>query len=175
MGEKLYHKTTHVDEEVRQSHELFDMIDRPANTKFNNYTGRSSTSQVQPKSTVPTQPVIELQSQLSSSILPTPSKEERGLECEQQENKQGGMIDVTPVEENLSIEVNRNKLCTDIHSEIETGTDLGIEMEHSTILEENSIPKPHSNTQINNDLDIGVEAMKRCTPDQSGSEITASH
>ena len=127
------------------------MIDRPVNT--NDY----NIPQVQPEPAEPTQSVVELPKPQLAPATPPPLEaieEESELEStEQRANKRDG-IDMIPLEENLSIDICMNKQCINNHSGIEIAeySEIGkngeTEIEQSTILKENSIPKSNSNTEI---------------------------
>ena len=151
------------------------MIDHPANT--NDY-------KVEPKAVKPTQSVMELPKPLLAPAT-SPSlkviKEEPDLESEGQESEQCG-IDVIPVEENLSKEINKNKQCINNYSEIEIidskyddiNTNPGTEMEYGTILKENLIPNPNSNPQFNDYSKIEKakeEAMELPRSDNIDQEV----
>ena len=102
------HKPVPDDKDIHLFHELLDMIDRPANT--NDY----NIPQVKPKPIKPTQSVVELPKPLLSPAISPPLeaiKKEPDLESEEQESEQSCNIDVIPVEENLSKEINKNKQC----------------------------------------------------------------
>ena len=150
---RVNHKPVPDDKDIHLFHELLDMIDRSANT--NDY----NIPQVKPKPTEPTQSVIDLPKPLQApAILLSLEaiKEEPDLESEGQESEQDG-IDVIPVEENLSKEMNKNKQCINNYSKIEivdskcdnSSTNPGTDMEHGTILKLNSISNPNSNPQFN--------------------------
>ena len=152
------HNRVPVDEDIHQFHMLLDMIDRPANT--NDY----NIPQVQPKPIEPTQSVVEIPKPIQAAPATPPPppleaiKEEPELEYLQQEeeSEQDG-IDMIPVTENLATEINKNKQCINNCPGIEISecdntscTNPKNDMEYGcTILEEKSIPIPHSNPQIN--------------------------
>ena len=158
---KVNHEPVPADEDIHQFYELLDMIDRPVNT--NDY----NIPQVKPKPAEPTQSVVEPPKPLLVPANPPPLegiKEEPDLESGEEESEQDG-IDVIQVE-NISQEINKNKKSINNYSRIEivdsecnnTSTNPECEMEQVIILKENSIPKPHSNPQINNGSDLDKEA-----------------
>ena len=178
---KVNHEQVPADDDIHQFYELLDMIDRPVNT--NDY----NIPQVKPKPAEPTQSVVEPPKPLLVPANPPPLeaiKEEPELESGEQESEQDGTIDVIPVE-NLSQEINKNKQCINSYSGIEivdsecnnTSTNPESEMEHIIILKENSIPKSHSNPQINNNSDIdqakeeAMEIPRSDNMDQSSQEV----
>ena len=174
---KVNHEPVPADEDIHQFYELLDMIDRPVNT--NDY----NIPQVKPKPAEPTQSVVEPPKPLLVPANPPPLegiKEEPNLESGEEESEQDG-IDVIQVE-NISQEINKNKKSINNYSRIEivdsecnnTSTNPECEMEQVIILKENSIPKPHSNPQINNGSDLdkeeAVEIPRSDNMDQSSEE-----
>ena len=178
---KVNHEPVPADDDIHQFYELLDMIDRPVNT--NDY----NIPQVKPKPVVPTQSVVEPPKPLLVPANPSPMeaiKEEPELESGERESEQDDTIDVIPVE-NVSQEINKHKQCINNYSGIEivdsecnnTSTNPESEMEHIIILKENSIPKPHSNPQINNNSNIdqakeeAMEIPRSDNMDQSSQEV----
>ena len=173
-------KRVPVDEDIHQFHMLLDMIDRPVNTYDYNIP------QIQPKPVEPTQSVVEIPKpvQATPATPPPPPleaiKEEPELESEQQEEEsQQDEINIIPVTENLATEINKNKQCINNCPGIEISEcdntnciNPGNGMEYScTIPNEKSIPKPHSNPQVNNYFDIEPakkEAIEMTQSDDKG-------
>ena len=178
---KLYYELIPADEDIHQFHMLLDMIDRPVNTTDYNIP------QIQPKPVEPTQSVVEIPKpvQAAPATPPPPPleaiKEEPELESEQQqeEESQQDEIDMIPVAENLATEISKNKQrinnCPGIEiSECDDTNCInpGNGMEYSCIIpNEKSIPKPHSNPQVNNYSDIEPakkEAIEMTQSDDKG-------
>lgn len=141
-------------EQKRRNHEdthqfdvLLDFIDHTTNT--NDY----NLSQIQPRSTEPTQSVVELSNSQPTSVKPPPleaKEEEPELESTVQQATQQGDVNVILVEENLSAEIYENKQCINNYSEIEIAEcneSQNVEI-NSTTLKEISIPKSDSDAKI---------------------------
>ena len=169
---RIHHKQVPADEDIRQFHELLDMIDRPINT--NDY----NIPQVEPKPVEPTQSVVEPPKSLFVPATPPPLeaiKEEPELESEQQASKHDG-TDVITVKENPSRE---SKKCIKNYSGIEnadseydnSSTDCETEMKHGTILKENSNPKPHFSSHYSDIEQEAMEMPQSDDMDQSSREV----
>ena len=174
---KVNHEPVPADEDIHQIYKLLDMIDRPVNT--NDY----NIPQVKPKPVEPTLSVVEPPKPLLIPANPPPLEainEESDLESGEQESEQYG-IEVIQVE-NISQGINKNKKSINNYLGVEivdsecnnTSTNPESEMEHDIILKENSIPKSHSNPQINNGSDLdkeeAMEMPRSDNMDQSSEE-----
>ena len=170
------HKLVPIDEKIHQFHMLLDMIDHPVNT--NDY----NIPQIQRKPLKPTQSVVEIPKpvQTAPATPPPPPleamKEEPELESEQQEESQQDEITVT---ENIATEISKNKQyinnCPGIETSESDNTNCinpGNGMEYScTIPGENSITKPHFNSQVNNYSDIESAKEEAMESDDKGQSL----
>lgn len=169
----------HSNTDIYQLHGILDYFDRPP--AINN---DHKVFQIQPKSTEPTTSIIELQApQLAPATPPHKEtiEEESELESEQQASEQDGISMIPITEENLAIEIKKNKQCINNYSGIqmaacnEIGKNFKTKTENSTSLEENSIPQSDSNAQINGSSLKGIKqankgASTRQLPAVSGLE-----
>ena len=172
----LYHAYKYMNQK------LFAMIQGSLNCLTKKNTNHYDSSQIQPKPVVePTQSVMEISKSTKAPATLPPSleaiKEEPHFKSKQQVSDQEG-TDVIPVaEENPATEIiKENKQCITNDFEIEVlecgNTSTGNDMEYScNILKESSIPKPHSNCQINSYSDIKHDEEEAVKKIQSGNVV----
>ena len=174
----LYHAYKYMNQKLfTMIHESFfsEKIKRKLiKTNNNDYV----VSQIQLKAvTEPTQSVVEISESIEAPGTLPPLLEAIEEESEIDQER----TDVIPVaEENPPIEiVEKNKQCITNDSGIEVlecgNTSTGNDLKYNhNILKENSIPKPHSNCQVNNNSDVKYDKEEAVNTTKSGVVFQSS-